>query len=178
MRVNVTFDAAADARDSFGDGRRCPVLLGSDLERDDAAIHSFLRTIQKSACVSAISKPAFWYIDSGPTYCDQTHREGSTSPALGYASAVFIPRDRRCPSAASSSCVAMPWRRWSGATTKHTIAPTSLAASPGTLLSSDFGAAWHQPTTRPRRYATRPFAFAERRSSLREARFCSLVRDG
>src|SRR5437764_10728484 len=111
MRVNVTFDAAADARDSFGDGRRCPVLLGSDLERDDSAAHSFLRTIQKSGCVSAISKPAFWYIDSGPTYCDQTQREGSTSPARGYASAVFIPRDRRWSTAASSNWVAIPWRR-------------------------------------------------------------------
>src|SRR6266550_4929996 len=77
--MNVTLDAAADAPKGLGDGRRRPVLFGTDVERNDAAVHSFLRTIQNSVCVSAISKPAFWYIDSGPTYCDQTHREGSTS---------------------------------------------------------------------------------------------------
>src|SRR5438094_5440381 len=111
MSVNVTLDAAADAPNGLGDGRRHPVLLRADVERNDAAVHSFFRTIQNSACVSAISKPAFSYIDSGPTYCDQTHREGSTSPARGYASAILMPRDRRCSTAASSSCVAMPWRR-------------------------------------------------------------------
>src|SRR2546430_1993630 len=111
MSVNVALDAAADAPNGLGDGRRRPVLLCAEVERNDAAVHSFLRTIQNSACVSAISKPAFWYIDSGPTYCDQTHRDGSTSPARGYASAVFMPRDRRCSIAESRSCVAMPWRR-------------------------------------------------------------------
>src|SRR6266566_2980802 len=144
--MNVTLDAAADAPKGLGDGRRRPVLFGTDVERNDAAVHSFLRTIQNSACVSAISKPAFWYIDSGPTYWDQTHREGSTSPARGYASAIFIPRDRRWSTAASSSWVAMPCRRWSGATTKQTIAPTSAVLSPGTLFNSALGAAWHQPT--------------------------------
>jgi hypothetical protein len=79
--------------------------------------------------------------------------------------------ERRIEELRGDSC-----RRWSGATTKHTMAPTSPLRSPGTFRSSVFGAAWHQPTTRPSRYATRPFAFAARMSSLREARFCSFVR--
>src|SRR5256884_9802329 len=111
MRMHVSVETATDASDHLSDGRGHPVLLGAHVERDDAAGHSFFRTIQKVSRFSAISKPAFWYIDSGPTYCDQTHREGSTSPARGYASAVFMPRDRRCSTAESRSCVAMPWRR-------------------------------------------------------------------
>src|SRR6267378_3897165 len=111
MRVHVALETAADASDHFGDARGRSVLLGSHLERNDATGHSFFRTIQKLSCFSTTSKPAFSYIDSGPTYCDQTHREGATSPARGYASAVFMPRERRCSTAASSSCVAIPWRR-------------------------------------------------------------------
>src|SRR2546423_14955921 len=109
--MHVSVETATDASDHLVDGRGDPVLLGPHVERDNATGHSFLRTIQKASRFSAISKPAFWYIDSGPTYCDQTHREGSTSPARGYASAGFIPRDRRWSTAASRSCVAIPWRR-------------------------------------------------------------------
>src|SRR2546427_6268922 len=110
--MNVTLDAAANASDRFIDGRRGGVLHGADMERDDAAAaHNSLRTIANLSPVSAISKPAFSYIDSGPTYCAQTHRAGATSPSRGYASAVFMPRDRRCSSAASRSCVAIPWPR-------------------------------------------------------------------
>src|SRR6266571_7432857 len=64
MGVHIAFETAADASDHLGHGRGQSVLLGSHVERDDAAAHSFFRTIQKSSRFSAISKPAFTYIDS------------------------------------------------------------------------------------------------------------------
>src|SRR5438128_621063 len=48
VSVNVALDSAIDPPDRLSDGRRASVLFRADLERNDAAVHSFLRTIQKS----------------------------------------------------------------------------------------------------------------------------------
>src|SRR5439155_23099996 len=45
VRVHIAFETATDASDHLGNGRGQPVLLGSHVEGNDTAAHSFFRTI-------------------------------------------------------------------------------------------------------------------------------------
>ena len=83
VAVAVALEPSAHASRDARDGVRVVALLRADVQRDDPGVHSSRRTIQKSPWVSATAKPAFAYIESGPTYWVHTQRAGSTSPSQG-----------------------------------------------------------------------------------------------
>jgi len=145
------------------------------LGRLRCGLHSLLTQMLPSASVRCTVNPAARYMPRGPKWFSA----GPFALGRGFASTESRPCASRYWHAALSKAVATPRPRTLGATRKHRIVPTRSGwaiGSASSAWSSVRGAALHQPTTWPSRYARRPCIRPCVMRWLAHSRFSTAVR--
>ena len=175
----ITLDQPAADRPELRPPDRCSPWRLCQVDSNDAGVHRVRldrpRTTAKSRAASAISSRPSLHRERTdvPRLCP-TRRVYLADPRVGLD--VFIRARAGVRARRPGASVAMP----SGAALSCATTNTRSRRRPVLRChahdDSVFGAALHHPR-HGRAIRDEPFAFAERMSSLREARFCCFVRE-